>query len=185
MQLGKYSYIAEKQTFTMLSYGCKHKLIIGNFCSIARNFTVFLGGDHRINRITTYPFGHINQKIFNKFDGSGHPSSKGDVVIGNDVWVGAYSTVMSGVRIDDGAVIGANSVVTKNVPAYAIVAGNPAKIISMRFSENTIQELLKIKWWDWDDDAINEFTPLLCSENISEFIEKANIFLLKKKTTVL
>lgn len=149
------------------------KLIVGKFCSIAPNVIIYLGGNHRIDWVTTYPFGHINQQIFNKFNGAGHPSTNGDVIIGNDVWIGTNVTIMSGVTIGDGAVIAANSHVVKNVNPYSLFGGNPAKLIKYRFTPEQIEKLLEIKWWYWDDEKINTFTPLLCSDNIDEFIKNS------------
>lgn len=146
------------------------KLIIGSFCSIAAGVKVYLGGNHRTDWITTYPFGHIHQGIFNRFNGTGHPASKGYVNIGNDVWIGEYATIMSGVSIGDGAVIANNSHVVKDVEPYSIVGGNPAKHIRFRFSPTQIESLLRIKWWDWDDAKINDNVENLCSDNIDTFI---------------
>lgn len=147
------------------------KLVVGNFCSIAKNVNGYLGGNHRTDWITTYPFGHINQNIFNTFDGVGHPSTKGDIIIGNDVWIGENVTIMSGVTIGDGAVIANNSHVVKDVEPYSLVGGNPARLIKYRFSKEQIEKLLDIKWWYWDDDKINKFVPLLCNNNIDELIK--------------
>jgi acetyltransferase-like isoleucine patch superfamily enzyme len=155
------------------SWGEESKLVVGNFCSIAGNVNVYLGGNHRTDWVTTFPFGHMHQHVFNKFNGSGHPTTKGDVIIGNDVWIGANVTIMSGVTVGDGAVIATNSHVVKNVDSYSIVGGNPAKFIKYRFTSEQIEELLKIQWWNWEDYKINEYTPLLCNENIDEFIKSA------------
>ncbi len=151
-------------------------LIVGKFCSIAQNVNIYLGGNHRTDWVTTYPFGHIHQNIFNNFDGNGHPASKGNVIIGNDVWIADNVTILSGVTIGDGAVIANNSHVVKDVPPYSIVGGNPAKLIKYRFSPEQIEKLLEIKWWNWDDEKINKFTPLLCNSNIDDFIQKALSF---------
>lgn len=169
MQCGKHTYGNPK----ILWQNEDAKLIVGNFCSIASGVTIYLGGNHRSDWVTTYPFGHINQNIFNKFNGDGHPSTKGDVIIGNDVWVGSNVTIMSGVTIGDGAVVANNSHVVKNIEPYSLVGGNPAKFIKYRFSQEQIEQLLKIKWWDWEDDKINTFTPILCNNNIDEFIQLA------------
>ena len=155
------------------SWGENAKLVVGNFCSIASNCNVYLGGNHRTDWVTTYPFGHINQNIFNNFNGVGHPSTKGDVIIGNDVWIGDNVTIMSGVTIGDGAVIANKSHVIKNVEPYSIVGGNPAKLIKKRFTKEQIDKLLEIKWWNWDDSKINIFTPLLCNQDIDNFIKSA------------
>lgn len=169
MSYGKYTYgtpiIKWQQPNT--------ELIVGNFCSIAGNVTIYLGGNHRTDWITTYPFGHIHPNIFNSFNGVGHPATKGSVIIGNDVWIGNDVTIMSGVTIGDGAVIANNSHVVKNVEPYAIVGGNPAKFIKYRFKPEQIEKLLEIKWWNWEDKKINSIVPLLCSDNIDDFINIA------------
>jgi len=166
MSFGKYTYGVPK----ILWENDNATLVVGNFCSIAANVTIYLGGNHRSDWVTTYPFGHIHQNIFNQFNGIGHPSTKGDVIIGNDVWIGGNATIMSGITIGDGSIIANNSHVVKNVEPYTIVGGNPAKLIRYRFSEQQIEKLLEIKWWNWDDEKINKFSPLLCN-NIDEFIK--------------
>ena len=158
---------------TILWENTNAKLVIGNFCSIASGVTVYLGGNHRTDWVTTYPFGHVNQHIFNNFNGIGHPSSKGDVIIGNDVWISDNVTIMSGVNIGDGAVIANNSHVVNDVEPYSLVGGNPSKLIKYRFTPQQIENLLKIKWWYWDIKKINKFTPLLCNSNIDEFIQES------------
>jgi serine acetyltransferase len=102
----------------------------------------------------------------------GHPSCKGDIIIQNDVWIGAKSTIMSGVKISNGSIVGAGSVVTKDVPPYAIVAGNPAKIVKSRFTEEQIEKLLTIAWWNWDEQKIRDNSMTMWSDNIDEFINK-------------
>jgi acetyltransferase-like isoleucine patch superfamily enzyme len=170
MSFGKYTYGSPN------IYGVNDaKLVIGNFCSIATNVNIWLGGNHRSDWVTTYPFGHINQDIFNNFNGVGHPSTKGDVIIGNDVWIGHNVTILSGVTIGDGAVIASNSHVVKNVEPYSLVGGNPAKFIKYRFTPEQIEKLLEIKWWYWDDEKINKFTTLLCNDNIDDFIHQCTL----------
>ena len=151
------------------------KLVVGNFCSIASGVNVYLGGNHRTDWVTTYPFGHIHKNIFPNFNGLGHPSTKGDVIIGNDVWIGDEVRIMSGVKIGDGAVIANHSHVVKDVEPYSLVGGNPAKLIKYRFTSEQIEKLLEIKWWYWDDAKINNFTTLLCNDNIDEFIKAATM----------
>ncbi len=102
----------------------------------------------------------------------GHPSCKGDIIIENDVWIGAKATVMSGVTIHNGAVVAAGSVVTKDVPPYAIVAGNPAKVVKYRFTEEQIKKLLQISWWNWGEARIRECALDMWSDKIDEFINK-------------
>lgn len=146
-------------------------LKVGAFCSFAAGVKIFLGGEHRTDWVTTFPFpalwkaqaGHI----------PGHPKTRGDVVIGNDVWIGAEAVIMSGVRIGDGAVVGARAVVTRDVPPYAIVAGNPAVLIRLRFAEPVIERLRQIAWWNWSDERITRLMPLLLSDRIEDFIAAA------------
>lgn len=144
---------------------------IGHFCSIAEGCQVFLGGNHRVDWVTTYPFAAFDDCWRDACGIKGHPTSNGDVVIGNDVWIGANVTIMSGVTIGDGAVIAAGSVVTKDVLPYAVVGGNPARVIRLRFSATQIEALLKIRWWHWPDDRIAASIPLLCSDDVEGFIE--------------
>ena len=146
-------------------------LHIGNFCSISDCITVYLGGNQRVEWISTYPFSTFN-KQWNKADPKRFDAvSKGSVIIKSDVWLGSGCTIMSGVTIGEGAVVAANSVVTKTVPPYAIVAGNPAQIKKYRFNPEQIDALLQIKWWDWDDVKINDNVHLLTSGKIDDFIK--------------
>jgi acetyltransferase-like isoleucine patch superfamily enzyme len=165
MKVGKHTYGIEN--IKQYQWGEGAELIIGAFCSIGANINIYLGGNHRIDWITTYPFGHIKKNHFNKFNGIGHPKTNGNVIIGNDVWIGNNSTIMSGVTIGDGAVIANNSHVVKNVEPYSIVGGNPAKLIKKRFTDKQIKDLLKIKWWEKSDQEINDLTEILCSNNLN------------------
>ena len=169
MTHGKYTY----GTPIIHWEGFGAKVTAGNYCSVADNVHIWLGGNHNTSWVTTYPFGHVHKEVFNNFNGAGHPKTNGDVVIGNDVWIGSNSTIMSGVTIGDGSVIANNSHVVKNVEPYSIVGGNPARFIKYRFTKEQIEKLLEIKWWNWEESKINEFTPLLCSKNIDEFINAA------------
>lgn len=141
------------------------KLIIGKFCQIGAGVEfVMNGANHQMNAVSTYPF-----YIFGSWDQSA-PSKedlpfKGDTVVGNDVWIGQNSTILPGVHIGDGAIIGLNSVITRDVPPYTIVAGNPAKAVRKRFDDELIDLLLKLKWWDKSIEEINALIPLLsCSD---------------------
>ena len=166
MSYGKYTY--GNPSVHWESSGAR--LQVGNFCSIAANVNIYLGGNHRTDWVTTYPFGYINKGIFNTFNGAGHPATKGDVVIGNDVWIASNVTIMSGVTIGDGVVIANNSHVVKNAEPYSLIGGNPAKLIRYRFTKEQIEKLLKIKWWDWEESKINAHTHLLCNNDIDKFI---------------
>ena len=169
MSYGKYTYGRP----TMIHWPNPAKLVVGNYCSIGDKVNIYLGGNHRKDWVTTYHFGHIHKDIFNTFDGKGHPTTNGDVIIGNDVWIGSNVTIMSGITIGDGAILATECFVTKDVPPYAVVGGNPAKIIKYRFTEKQINELLEIKWWNWNDEEIKKIVPSLVSDNIDKFIELA------------
>lgn len=159
IEAGEFTYGHQKIRLHTWSSGSKLKL--GAFCSIADDVTVVLGGNHRVDWATTYPFGHIFTRRLGGEDIVGHPSSNGDVVIGNDVWVGAGSTIMSGVKIGDGAVVAANSHVVSDIDPYAIAGGNPAKHIKFRFEPEICDLLLELRWWELDATDIREIAPLL------------------------
>lgn len=146
------------------------KLIIGKFCSIASKTKFIMGpANHRISSVTTYPF-NVFGGLWNK-NTPEHLSQlpfKGDIVIGNDVWIGRESVIMPGVKIGDGAIIGVYSVVTKDVEPYSVVGGNPAKLIKKRFDDGLIEILLKVKWWDFEPEKLVEFLPLLCDPDLKK-----------------
>ena len=157
--VGRHTYGHDK--LTILSWGEGAKLRIGAFCSVATGVTVILGGNHRVDWATTYPFGHINTDALGGEGIKGHPATNGDVVIGNDVWLGNGATIMSGVTIGDGAVVAARALVTRDVAPYDIVGGNPAKVIRARFPDDVREALLALKWWDLPDEIVRDIAPLL------------------------
>jgi len=158
VEAGRGTYFGSKPHLLYDSYGSK--LIIGKYTSIGMEFTAFLGGHHSYQNVTNYTFGRY-----------GNPSySKGNINIGNDVWIGARVTVLDGLTIGDGAVVGACSMVTKSVPPYTIVGGNPIRYIKMRFSPQVVEDLLRIKWWDWPEERIFDMRELLFQPNIEKFI---------------
>lgn len=150
------------------------KLIIGKFCSIASGTKFIMGSaNHRLGSVTTYPF--------NVFGGSWQENTpdhmsqlpfKGDIVIGNDVWIGRESIIMPGVKIGDGAIIAAYSVVTKDVEPYSVVGGNPARFIKKRFNDELIELLLEFKWWDLPPEKLVTVLPLLCDFDLEKVTKK-------------
>ena len=159
---------------TIISWSDDYHVHLGKYNSIGRDCNFFLHANHRVDWITTSSqlWGPVTNEIANMHMRMGHPTCKGDIIIENDVWVGAKSTIMSGVKISNGAVIGAGSMVTKNVEPFAIYAGNPAKFIKFRFTEKQIESLLKISWWNWPEEKIREQALSLWSSDLNEFIEK-------------
>jgi acetyltransferase-like isoleucine patch superfamily enzyme len=182
IQIGKHSYGISDNNVVWDSEAWGYKveknqprLIVGNYCSIGANSKFFLGGNHRHDWVTTYPF-HVKFVHNNTFDNiedeiDGYPLSNGDIIVGNDVWFGENVTVMSGIKIGDGAVIGTNSTVVKDVDPYSIVGGHPAKHIKYRFDEETIIKLLNIKWWDMEESKLNLLLPYMCTNDINTFFE--------------
>jgi len=151
------------------------KLIIGKFCSIASGVRFIMnGGNHETKPFSTYPFSIFRngwEKILEGVtDFKEKFPHKGDTVIENDVWIGYHAVIMPGVKIGNGAVVGSCSVVTKDVPDYAVVGGNPARIIKMRFDQETIQKLLKTAWWDWDIKKITRNLEWINGNNIEKLI---------------
>lgn len=143
-------------------------VIIGKFCSISNGVTMMAGGEHNSDYISTYPFNFMDWGYAP--DAFAHPKTKGDIIIDNDVWIGMGAMILSGVHIGSGAVIGANSVVAKDVDDYSIVGGNPASHIRYRFGEAVRKELLRICWWDWTKEEIQRAVPFLMNNNIIEFL---------------
>lgn len=138
------------------------KCRIGKFCSIADHVHIFLGGNHRYDWVTTYPI--ASQPTASNLAGTRlgiSPNSNGDIVVGNDVWIGSNASIMSGLTVGNGAVIAAFSHVVKDVEPYEIVGGNPARHISFRFDPETISRLIAIEWWDWPVDTIVKNEALL------------------------
>ena len=166
--------IVGKGTYgTPIRKGNMNNVVIGNYCSIAGNCILDCGWQHNIKLITTYPFNQLRSEFSHI---NSHPVCKGDIIIGNDVWIGEDCIINSNVKIGNGAVVGSRSIVTKDIEDYAIVAGSPAKFIRKRFSDEQIKKLLEIKWWDWEDRKINENVQMLMNENIDEFIKLHQIF---------
>jgi len=168
--LGRFSYGFEN--INVRQWGEGASLRIGQFCSIADNINIFLGGNHRIDWITTFPFGHIYQDELGGQDIIGHPATKGGVTIGNDVWLGSGATILSGINIGDGAVISANATVVRDVQPYQIVAGNPGTAVRKRFDDEIIELLLILRWWDLDILEIKKIISLISAAPNKEVINK-------------
>lgn len=143
-------------------------IAIGSYCSIASEVQIMVGGNHNPAWASTYPF-RIMFDLPGKFE-DGQPSSKGDITIGNDVWVGRGALILSGVTIGDGAVVAARAVVTRDVPPYAIVAGVPAKLVRRRFPERQVADLLDLRWWEWPEDELASIVHLLNGADVAELI---------------
>lgn len=182
IQVGDYTYYDDPEDpagfeknnvlFNWPEFG--DRLIIGKFCAIASGVRFIMGSaNHRIGSVSTYPchvFGgawaentppHLSQLPF-----------KGDIVVGNDVWIGRESVIMPGIQIGDGAIVAACSVVTRDVEPYTLVGGNPARLIRKRFDEELIQLLRELRWWDFPPEKLAEFLPVLCDEDLSRVRER-------------
>lgn len=161
---GKHSYGADVR---VLTWNRKDAIVkTGAFCSLGTNIKFVIDGNHKTDSFSTYPF----RQVFPAFPQLSY--GKETPVIGNDVWIGSDSVIYSGVSICDGAVIAGQSVVTKSVPPYAIVGGNPARVLKYRFDEDSIRELLRLKWWDLPDTIIGQHLLPLFDEDIQVVIKK-------------
>lgn len=158
---------------TVSSRGPGTRLSVGQFCSFAHGTHIVLGGEHRADFISTYrfpaypPFNETHRHLAEDTS-----ITKGAVVIGNDVWLGHQTLILSGVTIGDGAIIGAGSVVRHDIPPYAIVAGNPARVAGFRFPPEQIEALLQLKWWNWPIERISSHLDQLMSDDISAFLAR-------------
>ncbi|WP_420583061.1 CatB-related O-acetyltransferase [Reichenbachiella sp.] len=147
------------------------QLIIGKFCMIASDVKFIMNGaNHLTDSLSTYPFAIFGNGWENAMDGKNYPK-KGNINVGNDVWIGYNATIMAGVTIGDGAIIATNSTVTKDVEPYSIVGGNPAKEIKKRFSKEVITKLLELQWWNWDIEKITRNIQNLTDSDIENIIE--------------
>ncbi|OJW60281.1 MAG: type B chloramphenicol O-acetyltransferase [Sphingomonadales bacterium 63-6] len=175
--VGRYSYYSgyyhghsfnECARFLLPDEGAD-KLIIGSFCSIGSGAAFIMAGNqgHRSDWVSTFPFFWMQEVPAFTGAANGYLPA-GNTIIGNDVWIGSEAIIMPGVTIGDGAIIGTRALVTKDVSPYTIVGGNPARAIRNRFSENDIEKLLELKWWDWTDEQLRDAMPLLTASSASE-----------------
>jgi len=157
IKVGRQTYGLSAQS--VLLFRDDDKVEIGSYCSIAWGVTVVASGEHNYRGVANYPFDA-------RWGGDHHRDtySKGPVRIGNDVWIGARATILSGVTVGDGAVIAAGAVVVADVPPYAIVGGVPAKLIKYRFPPDIVNRLLDVQWWNWTDEVIKARLPMLYSD---------------------
>ena len=170
-KIGDHSYGAPR----VKRWGRGDHLEIGPYCSIADDVTILLGGNHRTDWISTYPFSDFSDLFPNA---SEHPStltSPGGITIGADVWIGTGATVLPGIEIGVGAVIAARTVVRASVPPYAIVAGNPSELRRYRFDQVTIERLLSSRWWELPHAQVDQLSKLLLSDDVEGFLDAVRL----------
>lgn len=153
--------------------GDQARVRVGKYASIGDDVEFLPGGNHRIDWVTNWPM----REVWDLADAyEGNPWSRGDIVVGNDVWIGRGARILSGVSIGDGAVIGAYAVVARDVRPFAVVAGNPAEERRRRFDDETVAALLRIKWWDWPEAVVRERVPSLCGGDVGDFVRAFDNF---------
>jgi acetyltransferase-like isoleucine patch superfamily enzyme len=158
--VGRHTYGYDEDTFPIFTEGAR--IMVGAFCSIGPDVRVHGGGEHVMTRPTTFP---LNALLFDPARrNAADDMETGTTVIGNDVWIGLGATILAGVTVGDGAVIGARAVVSKSVPPYAVVVGNPGRIVRYRFESDTRERLLALRWWEWSDDDIRALKPWFMSD---------------------
>ncbi len=165
--IGEFTY----GTPDVRNYDFKTKLNIGKYCSFAAKVSILLGGEHRFDMATTFPFAEIPEAWPETEILPGMTGSKGDITIGNDVWIGHGATILSGVSIGDGAVIGASALVCRDIAPYSIAGGNPAKTIKMRFDNETISRLINLAWWDWPEEKVRSNIHLICNPDVESLLD--------------
>ncbi|MDX3925479.1 MAG: CatB-related O-acetyltransferase [Shinella sp.] len=162
VSVGRYTYGVKPEIFHGSSFDLDVRF--GAFCSVAEEVIFMQMADHDLTPVSSFPLG---RRLF------GSPKSnvvsKGPIIVGNDVWICRRAMIMSGVTIGDGAIIGAGAVVAKDVPPYAIVVGNPGRVVKYRFTEDEIELLLRLKWWEWPEEKLSEHKELLMAPS-GEFL---------------
>lgn len=177
IKVGDYTYYDDFENVENFEKNVKYhfdfsgdKLIIGKFCMIASGVKFIMNGaNHLTDSLSTFPFAIFGNGWGNAMEGKKYPH-KGDLVIGNDVWIGHNATIMAGVIIGDGAIIATNATVVKDVAPYSVVGGNPATEVKKRFPQETIDKLLKLQWWNWDIKKITKNVQHLTGNDIERLL---------------
>jgi len=175
IEIGDYTYYDDPERATEFEtrnvthhYG-PDRLVIGKFCAIAAGVAFIMNGaNHRMNGVSTYPFPIMGAAWSDHTDLITDLPSRGDTVVGNDVWIGGNATIMPGVRIGHGAIVSTGAIVTRDVPDYAIVGGNPATIIRQRYDEDDVRALVMLAWWDWPVDAITAHLRTIADGSVAD-----------------
>lgn len=168
LSIGAHTYGYDADTFRLFMLGAR--IEVGAYCSFGPEVRVLAGSEHMLDRPSTFPF---TAALFDPAQGNaGEAIDRGPTVIGNDVWIGLGAVVLSGVRVGDGAVIGAATVVTRDVPPYAVVVGNPARIVRYRFPPDLRERLLRVQWWRWSEEQIRQMRPYL-EGDVEGFLDEA------------
>ncbi len=165
--MGEHSYSRPRVRW---HWGDNASVRVGRYSSIADDVEMLIGGGHPTGWVSTFPFRARLGLEGAYTDGSPEPES--DIVVGNDVWIGNGVRILPGVQIGDGAVVGAHAVVAGDVRPYAIVVGNPAREVRRRFSDDQVERLLRLRWWDWPHEQVLEAVPLLSSDRVDEFLDR-------------
>lgn len=165
LEMGRWSYGRPR---VHVYEGDTNRVVIGSFCSIARDCEFMVGGNHRSDWVTTWPM----KEVFGGAPTGDTLWSRGDIIVGNDVWIGHGARILSGVSIGHGAVIGAYAVVTRDVRPYAVVAGSPAQEVRRRFDDEVVDALLRIAWWDWSDETLAQRWAEMCNADVGAFVRK-------------
>ncbi len=180
IEVGEFTYYDDPddatafETRNVLHHYGPERLIIGKFCAIATGVQFIMNGaNHRMSGPSTYPFPIMGGAWAEHMDLVTALPNRGDTIIGNDVWIGAHATIMPGVRVGNGAIISTHSVVTKDVPDYAIVGGNPAHLIRLRFDEADVAKLLDAAWWHWPLEAITDNIRVIADGTANDLAEIA------------
>ncbi len=186
VKIGKHTYGITQKTIVIASSHCPASVVVGSFCSFAPGVIILANVDHPTNLPSTFPFKTLlypRHKESSTNYSNWDAVTKGPVEIGHDVWLGLNTIILSGVKIGPGAVIGAGSVVTKDIPPYAIAVGNPAKVIKFRFSNEIIERLLESEWWLFSDGMLKDLAPFFYNSDISEFLEQVEVAKRKMEIT--